>query len=383
MQLDGDARQQVHERLLAAAYKQGEAAEAVGDVDQAVSHYLRLAQLDAAARAGAGLSDAATVAERARNTASLVAQGHFDAVAVLEGAGRLAEAANLLAEFRVAYPGHVLGRDAGIRLAALYEQTDDTAAAAGEYANLAITGEGRELRRQSQYRAGELYLELNDQSRARTMFADYADTYRDPPLQRLEAMHHVDLLCQESGDAYERRIWLQKKVDLHRQLGRDANERATYLAAEAQYVLADHARVQFNAIRLTHPLPKSLKDKQRALKQALSAYEQVAGYEVAAFTTASTFQIADLYTALSSAIMSSDRPGSLSTLELEQYDILLEEQAFPFEEQAITLHEINLRRAWGGVYDEWIQRSFAELARLMPGRFNKPEHEVAYAESIH
>jgi hypothetical protein len=109
----------------------------------------------------------------------------------------------------------------------------------------------------------------------------------------------------------------------------------------------------------------------------------VAGYEVAAFTTASTFQIADLYTALSSAIMSSDRPCSLSTLELEQYDILLEEQAFPFEEQAITLHEINLRRAWGGVYDEWIQRSFAELARLMPGRFNKPEHEVAYAESIH
>ncbi len=148
-------------------------------------------------------------------------------------------------------------------------------------------------------------------------------------------------------------------------------------------VFANDERLAYQAIRLTHPLNRSLKRKQKALKQTLKAYERVAGYEVEAFTTASTFEIADLYSALSKSIMTSDRPEDLSALELDQYEILLEEQAFPFEEQAIELHEINMRRAWNGTYDDAVKKSFAELIRLMPGRFNKQESEVRYANAIH
>jgi hypothetical protein len=81
--------------------------------------------------------------------------------------------------------------------------------------------------------------------------------------------------------------------------------------------------------------------------------------------------------------MDSDRPGNLNEMELEQYEILLEEQAFPFEEQAISLHEINMRRSWEGVYDDWVKRSFSELKKLMPARFDKQEIDVAYVETIH
>ena len=56
---------------------------------------------------------------------------------------------------------------------------------------------------------------------------------------------------------------------------------------------------------------------------------------------------------------------------------------YKFPNGAIGLHEINMQRAWDGTYDEWVQKSYAELKRLMPGRFNKPESEVAYVEAIH
>jgi hypothetical protein len=59
--------------------------------------------------------------------------------------------------------------------------------------------------------------------------------------------------------------------------------------------------------------------------------------------------------------------------ELEQYDILLEEQAFPFEEKAIEIHEANAARAREDVYDEWVQKSFDALARLKPARYAKAE----------
>jgi tetratricopeptide (TPR) repeat protein len=361
--LDEAQRPEVEERLLASIYKQGEAAEAAGDVDGAVANYLRLADLDP--------------------SAELAIQGHFDAVAVIEGAGRVEEAAALLAEFRNRYPDHALGRDADKRLADMYERTENWTEAAASYLRMAESADEPEVRRQSLYRAADLYLQMNDLNNAFAYFRDYANRYPEPLELRLEAIDRLDQLAQQFGDEGERRVWLQAKVDVQREMGRHATERATYLAAEAQYVLAEDARTQFDLVHLGHPLPESLKRKQEALRRTVDAFEAVAEYQVAEFATAATFQIADLYTALSRSIMDSDRPNDLSDLELEQYEILLEEQAYPFEEQAISLHEINMRRSWDGIYDEWVKKSFEALSELMPARFDKTELEVAYVEVIY
>lgn len=361
--LEEAERDAITERLLAAVYRQGEAAEAAGDVDQAVEHLLRLSAI--------------------APDAELAIKGHFDAVAVAQGAGQTARAAALLADFRNAHPDHPLARDAARRLAAMYEETGDVGAAAGEYAAMASSESDPEVRRQALYRAAELYLQQNDNAAAIDYFRAYADRYPEPAAQRLEAVDHLDVLYAAIGAEAERRPWWREKVAIHRAMGGGASERATYLAAEARFRLAEDDRAAFETVRLSHPLKQSLKRKQRALKDTVASYESVAEYQVAEFATASTFRIGALFTDLASAIMASDRPAGLSELEREQYDVLLEEQAFPFEEKAISLHEINMRRSWEGVWDEWIEKSFAELGRLMPARFDKQEMEVAYVESIH
>ena len=76
---------------------------------------------------------------------------------------------------------------------------------------------------------------------------------------------------------------------------------------------------------------------------------------------------------LSRDLMASDRPKGLNELELEQYEILLEEQAFPFEDNAIDIHEQNASRSWNGIYDKWVKESFASLKELLPGRYDKSE----------
>jgi tetratricopeptide (TPR) repeat protein len=53
--------------------------------------------------------------------------------------------------------------------------------------------------------------------------------------------------------------------------------------------------------------------------------------------------------------------------------VMLEEQAFPFEEKAIELHEGNARRAAAGIWDEWVRQSYAALAQLKPGRWARAE----------
>ena len=78
-----------------------------------------------------------------------------------------------------------------------------------------------------------------------------------------------------------------------------------------------------------------------------------------------------------------DRPrlflALLNEEELEQYEILLEEQAFPFEEKAIELYEVNVPRAANGLYDQAVKDSYRRLAELMPGTYAKSERSENYA----
>jgi hypothetical protein len=114
----------------------------------------------------------------------------------------------------------------------------------------------------------------------------------------------------------------------------------------------------------------------------LTAYGKALDYGVAEVTTAATFGMAELYRQLGADLMASERPKGLDAEAKEQYDVLLEEQAFPFEEKSIELHETNTRRTGDGVYDEFVQRSFDVLAKLKPARYAKAEKSEDYVPTL-
>ena len=107
-----------------------------------------------------------------------------------------------------------------------------------------------EVRRQALYRAGELYLQTKTVAGAMDSFRTYAETYPAPADLALEAMQHIDELYATPGDQAKRRFWLHKKIELVATMGTAAPDRAKYLAAEAQLVLADDARAAFDAVEL-------------------------------------------------------------------------------------------------------------------------------------
>ena len=63
-------------------------------------------------------------------------------------------------------------------------------------------------------------------------------------------------------------------------------------------------------------------------RRRAQAYAVAADYGVADVTTAATFRLAALYQDFGKALLASQRPAKLSKKELEQYNVLLEEQAF-------------------------------------------------------
>jgi lysophospholipase L1-like esterase len=118
------------------------------------------------------------------------------------------------------------------------------------------------------------------------------------------------------------------------------------------------------------------------MDSAMQQYEQAAGYQIAEVTTAATYQTAQIYAQMGVALLESQRPANLSGETLEQYNILLEEQAYPFEEQAIALHETNVKRIESGLYNVWIAKSLQQLAQLVPARYAKLERGAPFVTAL-
>ena len=349
------------ERLAASVYRQGEQVLESGDTLAAAEQFLRVA----------------TVAPGA----SIVVNAQYDAAANLLAAKAWGRAITVLQDFRNRYPKHQLSQDIPAQLVMAYQQNQQWQQAAEELTGLHAVETDPDKKRQALFLAAELFEKAGDKVMAIDRYRSYAHTHHQPLAPAMEARYRLSELYRQGKQPGKRRFWLRKMIVAHQQAGSQATDRSRYLAAFSSVVFADDAYGQYLDIKLTLPLKTSLKKKQRALDKALAAYRKTSDYGVEQFATQATFKIGAIYGHLSQALMASERP-KLDALALEQYASLLEEQAFPFEEQAIAIHEGNAQRSWQGIYDEWVQRSFAELGQLLPARYMKQEQKLEYSDVI-
>ncbi|MCP5334421.1 MAG: tetratricopeptide repeat protein [Oceanospirillaceae bacterium] len=361
--ITGKEKSDIRERLAACIYKQGVAAVAADKLDLAVDEFMRVGKV---------------VPE-----SDIKVTAHYDAAAYLMKKSQWPRAVKLLTEFRETYPDNKLTKDIPSKLIVAYENMQNWSAAAFELQAIWRDSKDPEEQRIALYQAAEYYEKSGDLQNTAAMFKRYAANYPKPFDAQLEAINKLEGIYAAQKDDEKRRYWLAKLIDAHRDAGKDATPRSRFLSAKASLELAHYERDTFNAIKLTLPLQKSLADKKVALKRALDAYQATAKMEVLEFTTAATYQIAEIYGQLSRDLMASQRPADMDELELEEYEVLLEDQAFPFEEAAINVHSANIKRTQDGLYDQWIKNSFTELGKLMPARYNKEEQQYNVIANIH
>ena len=352
--VDAAARQEVDARIAASVYRQAEQARATGNDQLAVEEFLRVAEV--------------------APESEFVSNALFDAAALQIKQQRWEQAVAVLQRFRRQFPQHGLAEDAAQKLALAYREAGQTMSAAAEFEALAgRSAVDQPVRREALWEAAELYAAVDSVADQRRVYAQIVAEYPEPFDESLEAQLQLAELANQANDLRARNHWLNQIITADARAGAARTVRSRTLAAEATLELAEPARNSFRAVELKIPLQESLKTKKTRMEYALAAYGAAADYGVAEVTTAATYEIAELYFALSQALLNSERPKGLTTEELEQYDILLEEQAFPFEEQAIDILVANTERTREGIYNEWVRKSFTRLAVLMPARYAKPE----------
>jgi len=350
------------DNLAASIYKQGEQANAAQDYRAAADHFLRI-------RSAAPTSTIRPTAEYDAGAALLRLQDWAAAVSVLEA-------------FRNNYPKHEMHLEATKQIAHAYRESGQSSRAAEEYERLASESGDEVLRRESLLVAGDLYVQSKVPQRALEAYGRYVKEFPQPAEAALEARFKIAEIHKAANDVPLYHKELAEIVRIDGGAGPERTARTRTLAGRSALVLAEQVYEEFTAVKLRQPFETSLQEKKQRMDAAIDAMDSLVAYEIGEVTAAATYYMAETYFDFSRSLTESERPTDLKPADLQEYERALDEEAFPFEEKAIGLHEKNLEMMRNGAFNAWTEKSLGRLAELVPGRYGKLETSNGFLEAI-
>jgi outer membrane protein assembly factor BamD (BamD/ComL family) len=357
-----ESREKLTENLAASIYKQGEQQRKLEKHREAANHFLRIATV--------------TPAAKIRPTAE------YDAAASLIILKDWPAAAAVLVDFRKRYPQSELQTEITKKLAIVYKENGDLMASAAEFERIETETKDESLRREALDQSAELYVKAESMKDALRIYTKYVSVFPRPVENAIETRQKIADIYKKMDNNKKYTAELKAIVKADSSAGNERTDRTRYLAANAALILTEPSLTAFYDVKLVKPFKKNLNKKKKRMKTAIDKYNKLIDYEVSEVTAAATYQLAEIYFHFSHALMESERPSDLNEAELEQYNLVLEEQAYPFEEKAINVHEKNIELLSIGVYNKWIDRSIEKLAVLMPARYARSEQENTFVKSL-
>ncbi len=346
-----------------ALYRQAEAKEESA-VREAVALYLQ----------AANISPQSTFAQAARQ----------DAIALLLSEEAWEQAIPLLERYITDYPKPALAQSMTVKLATAQEALGqwERAASTWPQVSLAPPPEFARSEREQQWHIAQLYDKAGNVAQSIQHYRRYAHAYPDPITQVMEARSRLIDLYGGQNEPSKQAFWVAKVLQDYAKREDQVGEVSIQVVQKAVRLDLTAKQNTYTRVRLTPPLKTSLLKKKNALQALLQTITLLARSGDEAVKTESIYLTGEIYRDLASQLLSAPAPKGLNDLEQSQYDLLLEELAFPFEEKAIELHESNTVRLAAGQLNTWTEKSLGALRRLLPARYDKRERLVTYSEQI-
>lgn len=355
-------RKKLIENLAASVYKQGEAANKLSKYKEAADHFLRIRKLAPGSK--------------------ILSTAEYDAATALIKLKDWGKAATVLIAFRQNYPKHKFQAEVTKKIAYVYREDKKYLQAAKEFEGIFSQAKTRTIQRESLKIAAELYKKIPDKKNTLRIYKRYVKYFPKPLEEALEIHASIAELYKENNEPKKRLKELKYIIKADAKAGKARTERTRYLAGIASLTMIEPIYDQFVAIKLKRPFKRNLAKKKKKMKRNIRRYNKLVDYHVGDVTAAATYYIAETYYHFSRALLNSERPKKLNELELEQYNLILEDQAYPFEEKGINIHKKNLELLSAGIYSKWIEKSLGKLATLVPGRYAKSELSTGIIDTI-
>ena len=225
----------------------------------------------------------------------------------------------------------------------------------------------------------DLYKKAGNRDQALKMQKEYVKVYKSPLSDYVNTLDEIATYYKDNRNLNLEKKYLVEIVNISKKYKQLPAEVKRYIA-KANLRFAYFEYQVFARAKLHRPLKKTLKNKIKLMKNVLKKYDEVINIGDFELTSEATYNIANIYYVLSKDILGSQRPKGLSDDEYEQYTIILEDQAYPFEDKSIEIHKKNLSLTQKGGMNKWVTRSLETLRKIQPVRYGKNEVFAPYVE---
>ena len=261
----------------------------------------------------------------------------------------------------------------------ILEALGDPIRAADDSMVLASRSHGEE-RKTALLKAAQLYSAGKVPKRAASSRSIYIEEFPRPAQELSRQLFLLGNDLEAIGDwdgaraAYTRNVSLQKK-------DRD-NHTLTTFAARSQLRIAERSFSHYQGYHIAPPINETTVRKREILQVVIKDFVAAGSYRIADVITAANFFIGRALELFGHDIMSSPKPEGLTPPELEEYELALQEMAFPFETKALEAYRVNIQRSVKlEILDPWIEKTFERMAELAPWSYQRNE-SIAYPSTL-
>lgn len=357
-------KKKLTDKLALSIYKQAETSAKKGNSHEAIDHFIRISSV--------------------APSSAISSTGLYDAIA-LSMKNQLWELSiRNIKYFQRLYPNSKYSQDVTKKLSIAYLKSDQGIKAAHEFEKISGFDNNKDVKIAALWQAAELYEAKNDIDSAIRSYEKYTSKYKKPFPQYIESMNKLTELYKKTRNRKKVSHWYKEIIKTDKKtIKKYKTDRTRYITSFASLSLAKNEHLRFNKQQLVIPLKTTLRKKKYAMQKAVRYYGQASKHGIAETATESTHAIANIYKTFSKDLLSSQKPNGLKGEELEQYIILLEDKAFPFEDKAIEFYETNMSHIKDGVYNKWVKQSHIQLKELFPTRYKRTAKLDRFINELH
>lgn len=237
--------------------------------------------------------------------------------------------------------------------------------AAGLYEGAAAVAKDRETATKLVLAAALLYEANKNYQKAEPLFKKYLERGSIPLGDEADVRLRLGTSQFRTGKKKEGMENLSRVVSLEGKV-------VDSLIGKARLFMLEDKESVYLGTKLTQPFEETLQKKTSLLDGLLRDYSQVAKYKVLELQPEVYFKMGTALENFKETMIQSERPSGMSKEELEEYSFLLEERAYPYEEQSVKAYERGLLTgARNRINNEWVDKCLKRLAGLRPAVYKR------------
>ena len=227
------------------------------------------------------------------------------------------------------------------------------------------------------YLAGLMFKKEKNWLRMIKSFESFISTFRnDKEVGHLvmRAYHQIAIVYEEKLNKWKQAKGYHSKILEYLEEKDVQSEEALLYAAEAKFKLLEDDFNDYIKMKIggkdDKQLAESLKKKVEVMKELEDRYKEVLKYKVYEWVIASIYRMGVLYQSFSDTLFNAEPPKGLTYEEEEIYMQMLQDQAAPIEEKAVTVYSSGLTRAREmKVFNKWTQLITEKLSVMRPAEY--------------